>query len=360
MTGTALFPRCSIVLTGQLRTPDRLLRSLDEWREMPEIDRVILVTWRDDARAAPDLVREIEARDVDLVVRPFPPVRGIGHVWPQTLALKVGLDRLDPDDLVLKTRADLRIEPTFLRSLVTTPWLLDAPGAVFGARIWVPWYELTKPFYLADECLLGRAGDLARLNNFDESYSLLHDIGCGVTHIRRFLHPFREVTDAFEPFLERWTDVGHFSHDRWSLLDDLLDEDEFVDLLAAYHAVLASCFRIASPDGAITFRDWSNGAPQPPLGDMREAFREERAAIPGGHLMAHSEAWLHAALRGELTGRLAERYAAAVHRAYEDGLPLTLPATPVPDWSPPVAVTETSPDAVPDVGAGGHPAPAVA
>lgn len=331
MTGEPALP-CSVVLTGQLRMPEMLLASVRSWMAMRDdgvISRVILVTWQEEADKAQELCAQLAQLGVELLTPPMPPIRGIGHVWPQTLALLRGLDLLaNKDAWVLKTRADLAIDPAFLRSLLTTPGYLDpaSPSPVFRSRIWLPWFELTKPFYVSDECFLGRAGDLRKLCNFDESYSLLWDIGCGITHIRRFIHPFRAQTNLFEPFLERFTYAGHFEPDRWDRVASLLDDDEFLTTLAAYYTVLATHFRIASPDGAIDFRAWSSGAPQPPMGAMADSFTTQHALdAHGGHLFAHSESWLHAALSGSLTGPLAGRFADACKRVCEAGLALELP-----------------------------------
>lgn len=327
---------CHVLVTGQLRTPDRLLASLRQWRQLRAqglVARVLVVTWDDDARQSPELCRSVQDLGAELLVRPAPPIRGIGHVWPQTIALLNGLDAIGDDTAwVLKTRADLSIDPGFLRALLSAPGLLQCDaGAPFDARIWIPWFERTKPFYVADECFLGASRDLRKLCNLDESYSLLWNIGCGVTHIRRFIHPFRAHTDAFEPFLSSLTECGHFRPDRWEILARLLHDDQYLDAIAAYYAALSSWFRVSSPDGAITFRAWSSGAPQPEIGDMAHAFTPAPDVLNGGgHLFAHAEPWLHAAVTNTLTGQLAERFAVSLERARERGLPVALPSAPSP------------------------------
>lgn len=302
-----------VVLTGQLRSPEWLLASVREWAAIPSCGRMLVVTWDEEVAEARDLVAQLEAVGVEMVTAPTPPIRGIGHIWPQTLALKMGLDRLGEDEMVFKTRSDLRIDAGVLESIMTTPGYFDVSVAqrVFEKRIWVPWFERTAPFYLADECFAGRAGDLAKLNNFDESYSLLHPVRCGITHIRRFIHPFRQVTDAFEPALAELGDVGHFAEHRWDRLDALLGDDAYLRLLGSYYAALGSFFRIGCPDGAIEFREWSSGKPQPAIGEMAEAFSSSLATLQDGrHLMTHGEEWLSAALEGRLAGSVGDRFTA--------------------------------------------------
>lgn len=346
MSVTRAASPCNVIVTGQLRTPDRLLQSVREWAAMRDeglVARVLIVTWDEEASEHEGLCRELEGLGAEMLTRPMPPIRGIGHVWPQTLALVLGLDEIGDDGAwVLKTRADLAIEPGFMRRLLTTPGYLDKPAGqgAFDARIWIPWVELTKPFYVADECFLGASGDLRKVCNFDESYSLLWDIGCGVTHIRRFIHPFRQQSDLFEPFLESMTEAGHFRDDRREILSGLLADDRYLDALAAYYAVITSWFRVASPDGVITFRAWSSGAPQPAIGDMARAFELERDVMDGGgHLFAHGEDWIRAAVSGALTGELGKRFGLACERVRASGMSIEPPSAelaPAPTREPEV------------------------
>ena len=313
----------NIVVTGQLRTPERFERSLHDWaalRAAGIVGRVVVVTWEQEAIERAECCRLVSELGGEIVTRPEPPVRGIGHIWPQTLALDVGLQCFDDHEPVLKTRTDLWMDPTLIRELAAGPAMREPPTlseVVFEQRVWVPWFELTKPFYLADECFAGLAGDLRKLINYDESYSLLYDIGCGITHIRRFLPAFRANFPVLQRFLDTYTDAGHFSPDRWARVTELLQDDRYLDVLAAYYQILAGAFRIGAPDGAIEFRSWSSGTPQPdPTTRMNDAFVARASGLePGGHLFAHGEDWLRACLAGELPpDALGSRFQDAVAR----------------------------------------------
>ncbi len=324
----------SILVTGLLRTPELLTRGVTSWNELRArgiVDRVLMVTWTSEADREPGLLRTLERAGVELIIRPDPPVRGIGNVWPQMLAMETGLDHLSGEALVFKTRADLWLDPELLESLARTRDYLSAgvpPGAgrVFEDRVWVPWFELTTPFYLSDECFLGRAADLRKLINYDESYSLRYPVGCGITHYRRFVHPFRDITDRFEPFLAYFTRTGLGEPDRWECVRHLLASDAYLETLASAYAIYASHFRFESPDGSIQFRDWSSGTPQPVDGPMAASFEPSQAGLSHGHLFCRNDRWLHRLLSGDLpSDQLGDRFARALEAARASGLGWTSP-----------------------------------
>ncbi|MEM9064132.1 MAG: hypothetical protein AAGB51_01440 [Planctomycetota bacterium] len=329
----------NILVTGQLRTPALFRRSLADWvalRDEGVLGRVVVATWKEDAEREPDLVRELHEQGCEVITAVPPPVRGIGHIWPQTLSLDLGLREFSSTDRVLKTRADLHIDAEFVRKLATDPGMHEitdqaAAFGVFGGRVWLPWFELTKPFYMADECFAGAAKDLARLINYDESYSVLYDIGCGVTHVRRFIHAFREPFGIFDRFLSRYADAGHFSPERWQRVEALLSDDGFLDVLASYYMVLAAFFRIEGGQGTITFRDWSSGVRSPGAGPMQTAFGPDQSwSKDGGHLYSYDEQWLRTVLNGKLPqDALAKRFVEAVERQKSVGLPLDPQVAPV-------------------------------
>lgn len=329
----------SVLVTGLLRTPELLMRGVASWSRLRGrglVDRVLMVTWTSEADRDPALLDSLRDAGVELILRPDPPVRGIGNIWPQMLAMETGLERISETALVFKTRADLWLDPDLLESIARTPGYLTLdlpPGAVrvFDRRVWVPWFELTTPFYLSDECFFGTASDLRKLVNYDEGYSLRYPVGCGLTHYRRFVHPFRAVTNRFEPFLASYTRTGLGEPDRWERLGDLLACDAYLDVLASAYAVYASHFRFDSPDGSMEFRAWSSGTPQPADGAMGESFRPAQAGLEHGHLFCNRDRWLHRLLGGRLPAdALGDRFARSLDRAVAAGLGWAKPRSDLP------------------------------
>jgi len=337
----------SVVVTGLLREPERFRRSVASWTAMRKrglIDRIITVTWQSEAHRDPGACDWLRERGVELIVRPDTKIQGIGNIWPQMLAMDVGLGEVGPGDLVFKTRTDLWIDPALLEAVSQTPGYLDldVPDGsmrVFDGRVWVPWFEMITPFYLSDECFVGRASDLRRLVNYDESYSLKHEVSCGITHYRRFIHPFRGRSDQFEVFLDRFTDTGLGDPQRDERQAALLDDDAFLRCLAAAYAAIASHFRFASPDRSIEFRDWSSGTPGPGREPMGASFDPSRRGLEIGHRFCMDDRWLHALLAGELPrDQLGDRFADFLGVSRESGLGWCRPRAALPETLGGVAV----------------------
>gem|GEM_PF-3725981 len=300
-----------------------------------------MVTWESERERAPERCVQLESAGVELIIRPDCAVRGIGNIWPQMLAMDIGLGVLG-DSSVFKTRADLWIDPAVLEAVASTPGYLDrgspSISGVFNQRVWLPWFEITTPFYYSDECFFGSASDLRRLINYDESYSLLFKPACGVTHYRRFVHPFRGLSPATELFLERYTDTGIGSDRRWEKLAGLLEDGGYLESVAASYAVLGSCFRVGCPDGSIEFRSWSSGTPSPGSGALASCFAPEGQGLESGHLFCHDDRWLHSVLAGELPpDPLGARMSAALEAVRSHGL----------DWCKPTGWISQGPASVP-------------
>jgi len=129
-TGTeeALAP-IAVVVTGLLREPEKLRRSVEEWCVLGEsglISLVRMVTWRGERDSSPDLCRWLASRGVEVMVLEEPPIRGLGNVWAQMLALDRGLEGIADEMRVFKTRADVWIDPEYLRRIAWTPGFLES------------------------------------------------------------------------------------------------------------------------------------------------------------------------------------------------------------------------------------------
>jgi hypothetical protein len=201
------------------------------------------------------------------------------------------------------------LHPQFLERLTDADYLApDRDPQVqrhmqFRRRIWVPWYEITKPFYLGDEAFCGLAGDLKQLINYDARYDVLYDLDAGISHLRRFMQPFLQQHPVFLAQLEHGGRSGHASPRRFPFLHMALQTKFFLGVLASYYFVLAAHHRIESNTIAnqIIFREWSIPAVQPRPDQFLENFAPDRSWRPAaGHLFAYDEAWLHNLLNGRL------------------------------------------------------------
>ncbi len=129
-------------------------------------------------------------------------------VGPQTIGLRQALMLVEDDDFVLKMRPDTIFKEIFLRNLLSSSASRDfdaPPGSPLQKKIWVPWADLLFPFLIADECFLGRCGDLKLMaTDFYQKYdpgaqAHVHAESC---HVLRHLAPF--ASGVFKDFHRNW------------------------------------------------------------------------------------------------------------------------------------------------------------
>jgi hypothetical protein len=218
--------RVSIVFCGLVRDPEVLKLAFATavvLRAQGKVHRLLLSTWHGEIERVPDGRALLRALDVELVESAFPPALAVkGNVFQQMLSMDRALDQIDDDDLVLRTRTDIvflgvaALEAVVTQDLALGPQLLDERGgAIFGGRIWVPYFHPLMPFYFADQLYFGRAADLRRLNNYDflpEAYQITsrpHELHPGhssgaAAEIRRFLKPFLEKFPVLREYAQVW------------------------------------------------------------------------------------------------------------------------------------------------------------
>ena len=237
-------------MLGLIRSAAQLGSILDLYKPLQDegtIDRFRLVTWTDQVDRHSGLRKKLDEHGIELIELPPIPVKSHGNIIQQMRQFYHGLLRLDRDAYVLKTRTDLVIEPDFIRTLARHKKYhekVTTPHRVFQRKIGVPYFEVSKPFYISDECFAGHVDDLWQLYNLDSSYDHQYaDIGVGITHIRRFIQPFLKQY----PLLEDYLNVAGYCGwrkgcERFSYLQHCLRSDLYIAFLAVYYTVLDSHF----------------------------------------------------------------------------------------------------------------------
>jgi len=285
-----------VIFTGLVRTPDLFRKSIKEMvrlRKRGFINEIKFSTWLGEVKKYPEVNSFLKKNKIRIIESKEPKIRGSGNIWCQMKALEMGLEKTDPNRFVLKTRADVYINPIFIEKIIKEKEDLlkitkNLPnGNIFKYKIWVPYFDLKTPFYLADECFFGYRDDLKHLYHYDDSYYKDFDIGGGRGHILRFIHPFRKGYPILSVFLKKYAKdpflkaivekernlqdkyhqkYGKFLFNKWGGFRGLLRkfrilkylnkkiklrkfikrlrDQEFIDCLAAYYSILYSHFYI--------------------------------------------------------------------------------------------------------------------
>jgi hypothetical protein len=320
-----------VLFTGLPREPDRFersLRDLAELRSAGIIATIRFSTWTaalDEAPACAELIRQF---DVDVIETDDIDDPGQGNLWRQMRSMQTALDASADwrdTDILLKTRTDLWIDPSSVRAILTDKAIRHAPSPLFGAqcfieRMWCPWFEITKPFYLADEVLCGLVSDHRVLTHEDRRYDAM-DPGVGRAHIRRFAHPFLHLHDSFEHVMRHGRNDHLIRDERFPCLRARLHDPEYLEALGSYYAMLMShyCFGIDGAPAVIEFREWSDAGTtiQPNAFDANFepacSWRQEF-----GHIYAYDDRWLLKVRAGAVADSHASRAVRSAMRAALD------------------------------------------
>ena len=318
-----------VLFTGLIREHDVFKKSLNELVELRKrglVREIILSTWKGEPSKYSDMLKLFQTARVKIIEDEQPAInahspyyKGKDYIWHQMKALENGLKNVDENRFVLKTRSDVYINPKFIEKLALEKEELlkikkDLPkGNVFRYKVWVPWFELTKPFFMADESFFGSKEDLQKLYNYNQDYFEKYDLGPDVHHVMRYIHPFleqypifqsaldryrkdrslknfvkRTFPNAFE-YLKRFSSLKNISEkNRFSILRRRLEDEEYIHLISAYYSVLHSHFYIdlLSFKNQVVFRDFYAGDLPKSDGETAENnFSEEKVRFPGSGMI---------------------------------------------------------------------------
>jgi hypothetical protein len=216
----------TVIICGLLRGFNALALSLQPLltlRGRGQIDRIIMSTWNAEVSKNPREAKLLKNCGVEIIGSDFPQeLDRPSGVFHQMLSLDRGLDYVDCDSLVLKTRADVvfgdieTLEAVISQDLTIGKqyFSLDC-NQILSKRIWTPNFLPMFPFFMADLVFLGVARDLRKLCNYEmmvEAYQIKgrpeqsqpHRGVCGAPEIRRYLGPFLNMFPMFREYQNVW------------------------------------------------------------------------------------------------------------------------------------------------------------
>lgn len=294
----------NIIFTGLVRNPELFVKSIEDlakFRQEKMVDKIIFSSWLGEIDKYEGLRKTLEGCNCYLIESEQPP-RAPGNIWHQMKALYLGLQLIKDNSYCLKTRPDLFINSKFIRKLISDRGYLnihlqDDHDQIFEKKIGIPYFEITKPFYMSDECFFGKTVDIKKLVNFDASYDVLYNIDCGITHIRRFIHPFVQKMPLLKHYLKYAVYSGHFTASRFDILNYNIKSSFYLRCLATYYQILHTYFRVES-DYVLEQFIFSHSYLRPTIFIDEKVFRnnfsQEKTWNPeGGHIYAYNEAWLN-------------------------------------------------------------------
>ena len=95
----------------------------------------------------------------------------MGNFYYQMKSMEYGLNGIEDNAFVFKSRTDVHIKPSAIRKILKLDYELTEPS--FNYKIWIPYFGY-KNILFCDECFYGNCEDLKKFTNYE---TIFDDIG---------------------------------------------------------------------------------------------------------------------------------------------------------------------------------------
>jgi hypothetical protein len=257
----------TLLICGQLRDPvctQLVFSGAKKLLDAKQVDEVIISTWPEDRAGNPVNVGWIEGLGFRVVVcrQPPQPFGGSHNCILQSKQMYQGLRAAAPGAWVFKTRTDIllnfeRLPALFERVRALPP--VDEPRRVFSRRVWLPHFEATQPFNLADMVQFGLAEDLLKLCNFDFYYEVNdaipdnYEIMAATAEIRRFMPAFYDHFPILREYRDAWQFASYETPQRYDVMLYCLNNPIYWEYMTLSLYIIHNYFAVGKPfyDGMV-------------------------------------------------------------------------------------------------------------
>lgn len=289
----------NIISTGLIRKEDLFKKSIKDFtylKERNEVDEIVFSTWYGEIDKYNGMRDFLTTMNI-IVVESTPPNVCQGSILHQMKSLEIGMDNISNKSLMIfKTRPDLYIKLEALYEITSYDYQIEKNDfSIFEQKVWIPWFEISKPFYLADECFFSSYNDMYKLINYDMKYDVYYDIDAGISHIRRFIHPFLNSYPILKIYLKYLSITGHGTTLRFDISKDMLETNEYRNFLYLYYILLNKYFIIGckNTNDYIVFRRWSNYNQKLDEINFHEVIKAEYSFdCDKGQIFDYNDQWL--------------------------------------------------------------------
>lgn len=264
----------TVVICGLVRRPDLfrpILKSLGEYRRQGLVNDIYYSTWIGEIDLYEGLRRDLADIGAILIEAPQPTgYAGPGHVYLQTATFRRALERLHPDQVVLRIRPDIvfphRVNLdgllAYLAEAVPAP--ADPLGGLSG-RIFTGAFNSIHPFWLEDRYMGGKVSDLLMLATTSIDYDHFAHRGAAIAEVRWYARPFVDRYRSARDMLRvNWAArQGQGPGSRGEIFGQVFERNaDLQRMLATYHYILGRSCLIGVPPDVLKPDDYAN-SPEP-------------------------------------------------------------------------------------------------
>lgn len=284
--------KINFLILGKITNSKNLLKLVRSLNKNPNIEQIYLSTWYEDIINYPVLNKILEKLDVCLIINRTPVFKD--NLYYQMKSFENGLESIVNKDLkIFKFRADMQIENVAINKIINYDFSKQNKK-IFKQKIWIPFYEISKPFYLSDECFYCCYEDALKLFNYEDKYRE-YKLSVGQAHIRRFVHPYLKKIPELEFFVKKFNFIGLGNDKRFEIFKNLLADKDFEIYFDFYLKILDSDFRIGINNNStyLKHRVYSDGTFRPPVDQINKVMNQKNTILPGKQIFSYDEKLLN-------------------------------------------------------------------
>ncbi len=286
--------KINILFCGQIRNPKNFYKLALQLCSLKIVENVYLSTWSNEDNKKLRFFNNLNKKFV-YIHETEPDYKNFnnGSAFYQMKSLENGLSSIKNKSIkTFKTRPDLYINPSAIKKIKELDYSIEA-DSIFSNKIWIPFFEISKPFYFADECFYGSYEDLKKLINYDTYFDTLN-LGHGLTHVRKYAYPYLNKNKKLKTYFETFQN-SNFGENRFKFINEQIKNKQFLDYLFYNFYILNRDFRvgIGSETKYMYLYKYHDGLINPDNSYFSESFVPENSIKPTlGHIFSFTETWL--------------------------------------------------------------------
>ena len=162
---------------------------------------------------------------------------------------------------VIRYRPDIYIKDIFIKKIFDSFIINKNESGIFKSKVWISYFDISKPFYMAGDCWGGHIIDMLKFINYREDLYPTHFQG--ISHVRIYIEPFLKDNPILIDYLKNKNNIcyglvaGRNWVDRKETVNNFLKDQFYIDLLKNYYHILDKYFYVDNGINMIKFREWS-------------------------------------------------------------------------------------------------------
>ena len=236
----------NIILSGKFVDEIQFKKLIDKilkLKKEKKINQIILSIWKNQ-KLSKKIIFFLNKNNIDVIINNNK--RFISSFKYQSYLLKSGLKNIkDKNILIIKTRNDINFELSQISKLSKLDFRTYNKKSLLSHKVWVPYFEITKPFYLGDEIFVTNYTNLKKITSFNKYYGNSF-FDTGQTHINWYLGLFIKKFSIFDSYIKYFGKSYHFNSTRFFHLAKLINNQEYLKVLLQYYKILDEYFIVGS------------------------------------------------------------------------------------------------------------------